>query len=91
MGRQGREDSHCRGGTETGGVWDKRGRQSDHWQTLQPRIPTDKLEGRTWSGGVRGRQSGRWHPAAPHSRTDKPGGTAGSEADHAIQGSSAGK
>ena len=24
------EDSHCHGGTETGGVWDKRGRQSDH-------------------------------------------------------------
>ena len=24
------EDTHCRGGTETGGVWDKWGRQSDH-------------------------------------------------------------
>ena len=30
MGSQGREDLHCRGGTETGGVWDEGGRQSDH-------------------------------------------------------------
>ena len=29
-GSQGGEDSSCRGGTETGGVWDKQGRQSDH-------------------------------------------------------------
>ena len=29
-GSRGREDSRCRGGTETGRVWDKRGRQSDH-------------------------------------------------------------
>ena len=29
-GHQGGEDSRGRGGTETGGVWDKRGRQSDH-------------------------------------------------------------
>ena len=27
---QGREDSRGCGGTETGGVWDERGRQSDH-------------------------------------------------------------
>ena len=27
---QGGEDSHGGGGAETGGVWDKRGRQSDH-------------------------------------------------------------
>ena len=27
---RGREDSCGRGGTETGGVWDERGRQSDH-------------------------------------------------------------
>ena len=29
-GQPGGEDSRCRGGTETGGVWDERGRQSDH-------------------------------------------------------------
>ena len=29
-GKPGGEDSSCRGETETGGVWDKRGRQSDH-------------------------------------------------------------
>ena len=29
-GSQGGEDSSCRGGTETGGVWDEPGRQSDH-------------------------------------------------------------
>ena len=29
-GSQGGEDSSCRGGTETGGVWDEQGRQSDH-------------------------------------------------------------
>ena len=29
-GHRGGEDSRGRGGTETGGVWDKRGRQSDH-------------------------------------------------------------
>ena len=36
----------------------------------------------------------RWwlaDPAAPHLHMDKPGGTAGSEADHATQGSSTGK
>ena len=26
----GSQDSRCHGGTQTGGVWDKRGRQSDH-------------------------------------------------------------
>ena len=30
MGSQGGKDSHCCGWTETGGVWDERGRQSDH-------------------------------------------------------------
>ena len=30
MGSRGREDSRCCGGTQTGGVWDERGRQSDH-------------------------------------------------------------
>ena len=39
-GSQGGEDSSCRGGTETGRVWDERGRQSDHYQTLQPYIHT---------------------------------------------------
>ena len=29
-GHQGGEDSSCGSGTETGGVWDERGRQSDH-------------------------------------------------------------
>ena len=29
-GSQGGEDLHCRGGTQTGGVWDQQGRQSDH-------------------------------------------------------------
>ena len=36
----------------------------------------------------------RWwlaDPEAPHLHMDKPGGTAGSEADHATQGSSTGK
>ena len=30
MGSRGREDWRCRGRTETGRVWDERGRQSDH-------------------------------------------------------------
>ena len=30
MGTRGGEDSSCLGATETGGVWDERGRQSDH-------------------------------------------------------------
>ena len=29
-GQPGGEDSHCCGRTETGGVWDQQGRQSDH-------------------------------------------------------------
>ena len=29
-GSRGGEDSRCRGGTNTGGVWDQQGRQSDH-------------------------------------------------------------
>ena len=29
-GHRGRDDSRCCGGTETGGVWDERGRQSNH-------------------------------------------------------------
>ena len=42
---RGGEDSRCHGGTETGGMWDERGRQSDHWQTLRPHIRADKLRG----------------------------------------------
>ena len=45
MGSRGGEDSRCRGWTETGGVWDEWGRQSDHWQTLRPHILTDKPRG----------------------------------------------
>ena len=57
-GSGGGEDSRCRGGTETGRVWDEWGRQSDHGQTLRPHIPTQiNPEGRTQSGGERGRQS----------------------------------
>ena len=45
-GRRGREDSRGSGGTETGGVWDERGRQSD--QLKDPAAPhscTDKPRG----------------------------------------------
>ena len=46
MGSLGGEDSRGCGGTETGGVWDKQGRQSDHWQTLRPpHSRTDKPRG----------------------------------------------
>ena len=38
MGSRGGEDLRGRGGTETGGVWDEGGRQSDHWLTLWPHI-----------------------------------------------------
>ena len=44
-GSRGREDPRCRGGTETGGVWDEQGRQSDHRQTLRPHIRADKSRG----------------------------------------------
>ena len=58
-GSQGRENSSGRGGTETGRVWDERGRQSDHQQTLRPHILTQiNWEGWTQSGGEGGRQSG---------------------------------
>ena len=58
MGSLGREDSRSRGGTETGGVWDERGKQSDHWQTLWPHIRAQiNQEGRTQSGREQGRQS----------------------------------
>ena len=49
MGCQGREDSHCHGGTETGGVWDEWGRQTDHWQTLHPHIRT-QINREEWRG-----------------------------------------
>ena len=45
MGSWGGEDSSGHGGTETGGVWDERRRQSEHWQTLWPHILTDKPRG----------------------------------------------
>ena len=38
MGSWGGEDSSGHGGTETGGVWDKQGRQSGHWQAPWPHI-----------------------------------------------------
>ena len=44
-GWRGGEDSSGRGGAETGGVWDERVRQSDHWQTLGPQIRADKPRG----------------------------------------------
>ena len=59
MGSWGGEDSRGRGRTKTGGVWDERGRQSDHWQTLRPHIRTQiNQEGQTQSGGEWVRQSG---------------------------------
>ena len=58
-GSRGGEDSRWHGRTETGGVWDERGRQSDHGQTLRPHIRVQiNLEGRTQSGGERGRRRG---------------------------------
>ena len=58
MGSRDGEDSRGCDRTETGGVWDELGRQSYHWQTLQPHIrPQIKQEGRTQSGRERGRQS----------------------------------
>ena len=70
-GHRGGEDSCGRGGTETGGVWDERGRQSNHSRPCSPTFTQINREGRTQSGGERGRQSGGEHPAAPHSCTDK--------------------
>ena len=47
MHRGGEDCCGC-GGTEIGGVWDKWGRQPDHWQTLWPHICTQiNLEGCT--------------------------------------------
>ena len=57
MGSQGREDLCCRGGTETGGVWDEQVRQSDHWQTLRAPFAQINREGQTQSGGEQGRLS----------------------------------
>ena len=42
MGNRGGEDLGCLCGTETRGVWDERGGQFDHWQTLWPHICADK-------------------------------------------------
>ena len=58
-GSQGGQDSCCHGGTETGGVWDDRGRLTDHQLTQRPYIRAQiNPEGRTQSGGEWGRQSG---------------------------------
>ena len=73
MGSRGGEDSRGRGGTETGGVWDEQGRQSDHWQTLQPHIPADKLRGPDSEWRRMGQAEQRVaDPTTPHSLTDKP-------------------
>ena len=57
MGSRGVEDSRCCGGAETDGVWDERGRQSDHYRPCDPTFAQINREGRTQSGGERGRQS----------------------------------
>ena len=59
MGSRGGEDSRCCGGTETGGVWDKWRRQSDHWQTLRPHIRADRQRGPD-SEWQRAGQAERW-------------------------------
>ena len=64
MGSWGGEDLHGRGGTKTGGVWDERGRQSDHWQTLRPHIHADKLRGPD-SEWQRTGQAERWVAPGP--------------------------
>ena len=58
----------CHGGTETGGVWDKGGRQSDHWQTLQPHIRTDKPRGPDSEWQRTGQAEQRVAPLRPHFR-----------------------
>ena len=69
MGSRGGQDSRGRGGTETGGVWDKRSRQSDHGQTLRPHICTDKPRGQDseWRRtGQAERQVAPRGPTFPH-------------------------
>ena len=65
-GHRGGEDSLCAGGIQTGGVWDERGRQSEHWKTLQPHIRADKPRGPDpeWQ---RTGQAEQW--VAPHGPT----------------------
>ena len=63
------EDWRGHGGTETGGVWDERDRQSDHWQTLRPHIRADKLRGPESEWRKTG-QAERWvAPRGPHTCT----------------------
>ena len=64
MGSLGGEDLRCPGGTKTGGMWDKRSRQSNHWQTLQPHICSDK-----WRG-----QESQWRRMGQAERWVAPGG-----------------
>ena len=45
MGSRDGEDSRGCDRTETGGVWDELGRQSEHWQTLRPHIRAEKPRG----------------------------------------------
>ena len=91
MGSQGGEDSRCHGRTETGGVWDQQGRQSDHKQTLRPHIRPDKprgLDSQWWRVGQAEQRVPPCNPIFAHRQN---GQTAGSKADCATQGSSAGK
>ena len=79
MGSRGGEDSHCPGRTETGGVWDKLGRQSATSRPCGPTFAQINREGRTQSGRERGRQWGGRTPR-PHIRTQvnrEEGGGAG--------------
>ena len=70
MGSRGREDLHGHGGAETGGVWDRQGRQSDHWQPLRPHIYKPRGPDSEWR---RTRQvEWRVAPRSLNSCTDKP-------------------
>ena len=91
MGSRGGEDSCCHGGTQTGGVWDERGRQSDHWQTVWSHILADKPRGPDSEWRRTGQAERLVAPHRPTFTIEKPGGTAGSEADRATQGSTSGK
>ena len=66
-GSRGGEDTRGHGGTETGGVWDKQGRQSNHWRTLQPHIRADKPRGPDSEENGAGRAVGSTRQ--PHIRT----------------------
>ena len=69
MGSRDGEDLCCSGGTETGGVWDQQGKQSDHWQTRQAHIRADKLRGpdsEWWRTGQAEQQVAPCGPTFPH-------------------------